>query len=53
MFHVRGHRQLVYLKAHKLNLKYNHRCRVFCFILHEHPLHSQDAHQLMQADEML
>lgn len=41
------------LEVHKLNLKYSHRSRVSHFILHKHPLHSQDAHKLVQADEKL
>lgn len=55
MLQIRGHksRQLVHLEVHKLNLKHSHRSRVSCFILHEHPLHSQDARKLMQADEKL
>lgn len=55
MLHIWGHksRQLVHLKAHKLNLKYSHRSKVSYFILHEHPLRSQDARKLVQADEML
>lgn len=55
MLHIRGHKstQLVHLKVHQLNLKYSHRSRASCFISHEHPLHSQDACKLVQADEEL
>lgn len=42
----------MHLEAHKLNLN-SHWSRVSCVILHEHPLHYQDAHKLEQADEKL